>query len=323
MSLPNSLAIAGNRSIFGARLLDANATADDWAKASGLDFTVAHEPVFLADGAEIPGRFAVTNQSNRKVYSFATSRRKDPQPREILEFFSDVAGLPLEVAGAQKGGAVIWALAKNEREITIKGEDTIKPYLLLSTSYDGSRATSGQWTTLRYSCDNMLNALRREGAAHIKVRHTSIFDVVAVKRELGLYEDRIGDFERTANLLAERKVTGAEVQNLLVDLFGSYKAPDKVSADSGMLKPELTTYSQNVIEDVIRCVTTGPGSNLNSARGTAWGLLNGVTDYVDHHARAHNVENRRHSAMFGAGQALKADAFASVREMVPVLANAA
>jgi len=34
----------------------------------------------------------------------------------------------------------------------------------------------------------------------------------------------------------------------------------------------------------------GRGSQLDSARGTAWGLLNAVTEYVDHERRARSIE---------------------------------
>jgi hypothetical protein len=52
----------------------------------------------------------------------------------------------------------------------------------------------------------------------------------------------------------------------------------------------------------------GKGSNLDGVHGTAWGWLNAVTEYTDHHIRATSDENRIHSAWFGAGEALKARA---------------
>lgn len=40
----------------------------------------------------------------------------------------------------------------------------------------------------------------------------------------------------------------------------------------------------------------GRGSDLESPRGTAWGLLNAVTEYVDHKRRARSTEYRLDSA---------------------------
>jgi hypothetical protein len=50
---------------------------------------------------------------------------------------------------------------------------------------------------------------------------------------------------------------------------------------------------------------TAKGALLESSRETAWGWLNSVTEYVDHHARARNDENRTASALWGQGDALK------------------
>jgi hypothetical protein len=49
----------------------------------------------------------------------------------------------------------------------------------------------------------------------------------------------------------------------------------------------------------------GRGSQLESARGTAWGLLNAVTEYVDHERRARSNEYRLDSAWFGQGAQIK------------------
>jgi hypothetical protein len=49
----------------------------------------------------------------------------------------------------------------------------------------------------------------------------------------------------------------------------------------------------------------GHGSTQESAQGTAWGLLNAVTEYVDHERRARSNEYRMDSAWFGQGAVLK------------------
>ncbi|MER0985782.1 DUF932 domain-containing protein, partial [Pseudomonas aeruginosa] len=49
----------------------------------------------------------------------------------------------------------------------------------------------------------------------------------------------------------------------------------------------------------------GRGSSLESANGTAWGLLNAVTEYVDHERRARSNEYRMDSAWFGQGAQIK------------------
>jgi len=60
----------------------------------------------------------------------------------------------------------------------------------------------------------------------------------------------------------------------------------------------------------------GRGSEMASASGTAWGLLNSVTEYVDHHRRARSAESRLDAAWFGQGAALKQKAWDEVLKLV-------
>lgn len=59
----------------------------------------------------------------------------------------------------------------------------------------------------------------------------------------------------------------------------------------------------------------GRGSTLESAQGTAWGLLNAVTEYVDHERRARSTEYRMDSAWFGQGAILKQRALNAALEL--------
>ncbi|WP_369632731.1 DUF932 domain-containing protein [Variovorax sp. V35] len=49
----------------------------------------------------------------------------------------------------------------------------------------------------------------------------------------------------------------------------------------------------------------GRGAELAAARGTAWGLLSAMTEYVDHERRARSREYRLDSAWFAQDAALK------------------
>ena len=49
----------------------------------------------------------------------------------------------------------------------------------------------------------------------------------------------------------------------------------------------------------------GRGAELDAAKGSAWGLLSAITEFVDHERRARSQEFRLDSAWFGQGAAVK------------------
>lgn len=74
---------------------------------------------------------------------------------------------------------------------------------------------------------------------------------------------------------------------------------------------DLTNEKQvkRVVSDIMTSLARAPGASLETAHGSAWGVMNAVTHYVDFKARARNQNNRFTSGQFGAGAQLKKDVF--------------
>ena len=288
----------GNRIVKGASL-------EEWKEQSGLTWMVERCRIAIAaegeDFTADPHFVGIRRNDTKEVFSIVTHGWQEVQPGEILEFFNDIAstgGFELETAGSLKNGAKIWALATNGQNIAIKGTDIIKPYLLLSTGFDGLTATRGNFTGVRVVCNNTLDAaiFGAEKTGHlVKVPHSTKFDAGAMKKELGVYGEVVAEFEKSINLLADCRMDAAETLFLLTEWFGKKDEEGKLSGQSS-----------NVIDAVARFIAGSPGSQEEAARGTAWGVLNGVTHFIDFATRAKSQDNRLHSAWFGRGAQLKA-----------------
>lgn len=94
--------------------------------------------------------------------------------------------------------------------------------------------------------------------------------------------------------LSNRSVKDSEVHHFLLRVMGD---PDKASISKGT---ERNMARVQALYD-----GQGLGADLASSRGTAYGLLNAVTQFVDHERRARSQDNRLDSAWFGQGAALK------------------
>jgi phage/plasmid-like protein (TIGR03299 family) len=240
--------------------------------------------------------------------SVVSNGYKIVQPGAVLEFFrdlTDAAGFKLETAGTLFDGKRFWALANTGDAASIADKrDQMKGYLLLSTSCDGSMATEARYTTVRVVCHNTLSMARGVGA-RVKVNHRSTFRASEVKRELGI-EAAHDVFAETMDTF--RRLASVELlpRDALMQTACLFEPKASEMAKEDLLKVIEIRAVKRVAELAIDNKAIGAG--FDGTRGTQWGWLNAVTQYVDHEARARSQDNRLASAWFGPGDGLKSRA---------------
>jgi phage/plasmid-like protein (TIGR03299 family) len=294
--------------------LEADADVEQWKIAAGMAWHIEKRPLLYGVKNElgeimpqqIDGQFAHIRSDNDAYLGQGSKRFELLQPGDALEFFSDLvdgSDFSLETAGCLKGGAQFWALAKCNKSIVIDDQDKLNAYLLLATANDGSMSTVADFTTVRVVCNNTLTmAVGSNGQqAKIKVPHSRKFDHLDVKSELGLIDDRMATFALEADQLASRKLTEKEAINFFLSLYAKYDDDQKITNERSV---------NSVMPKLLKAYSRGPGSDLVTAKGTAWGAVNAVTNYIDFDTRAQSDDNRFSSSQLGAGMQLKQKAFA-------------
>ena len=279
-----------------------------WQREAGMDWLIKSSPVHY-ESISGSGTPEIRTFVDQKVLfrsdtldplSVVSCRYQVVQPYEVLEFYKDLtesSGYELETAGVLKGGRKFWALARTGQSVALKGGDEVGGYLLLATSCDGTLATTATPTSVRVVCNNTL-ALSLNGApSSIKVPHNTRFDPSAVKKQLGIAVSRWDEFMYQMRALAERKVSNKEADQFF----------HRVLSVTSMT---LTAQGQQTNRHAIAKANglfhgRGRGADLMSAKGTALGLLNAVTEFVDHEKRARSADYRIDSAWFGQGTAMK------------------
>lgn len=261
-----------------------------WKRAAGMDWTIEEAEVrFVAAGNRnlgsihaFPEQKVLYRSDTKAPLSVVSARYQVVQPEEILEFYRDlteIGGFRLETAGVLRQGRKLWALARTGQSGMLKGKDEVNGYLLLATACDGTLATTAQFTSIRVVCNNTLQIALGNSAGAIKVSHRSQFDAAAAKRQLGIAVSTWDAFMARTKALSERKVTDSAAEAFLrrVLTYSTANLPDR----------ETVAVNERAIKVVGQLyVGRGKGADLPSASGTAWGLLNSISEYVDHHRRA-------------------------------------
>jgi len=287
-----------------------------WRKQAGMDWQIEESEVrFITGGSSMgiinafPEHKVLYRSDTRAPLAVVGKRFNVVQPGEILEFYRDLtahSGFELETAGVLREGRKFWALAKTGQSTVLKGRDRVDGYLLLATACDGTLATTAQFTSVRVVCNNTLRIALGGASGAIKVPHRSHFDADTVKRQLGITVSAWDSFVARMKALAECSVDPDSVEGLLGRVLTYPVAEGKAT----VVNEQALANARALYEG------GGRGAMLASSRGTAWGLLNSVTEFVDHHRRARSNDHRRDAAWFGPGAQLKQRAWDEVMKLV-------
>ena len=299
--------------------LSQNQPLEIWQREAGMDWHIEESPVRFVAGPSshlgsiysYPEQKVLYRSDTKAPLSVVSNRYKVVQPNEVLEFYRDLteyAGYELETAGVLKGGKKFWALARTGQSSVLKGRDEVNGYLLLATSCDGTLATMATPTTVRVVCNNTLAVAVNGASQAIRVPHSTEFNAQRVKQQLGISVSQWSEFMYRMKTLSERKVKPKEALQYFLQVICS----TDTDLDDRKQLPQHRALQK--VQDLYQ--GQGRGARLVSAQDTAWGLLNAVTEFVDHEKRARSTDHRLDSAWFGQGAALKQKALDHAIQLV-------
>lgn len=304
--------------------LTPGASLAEWTKEAGLDWSVLRAQVLFRDGRQAgdifhdhpfpinsyDGRDVLYRSDTGAALGVVSSDYNIVQPVEVLSFFDDIAnsgGFDLETAGSLSGGRRIWALARINDGAPIIGHDIVRPYLLLTTSQDGTHATTAKLTAIRVVCHNTLTVSLQEQneivdkAVNTKVQvlHSARFNARQVRAQLGIFE---GTFERwmiQTKAMAEQPIDLDTASEMAMDI--AREIPKRVRGPG----PVEVHLDESVAYLRIMELFQGAAIGSDIAQGqTKWQFINCVSQWIDHE-RGRTGAGRLNSAWFGAGNALK------------------
>ena len=312
-------------------VLEKGASIEDWAKAARMEWEIFRAPVKFAvkfdvirssqltnveKGASIeetliyPDKHVLYRSDTNSPLSVVSPGYNIVQPKEILEFYRDLVGtadMQLETAGVLFGGRRFWALANTGRMVELAGKkvdgknipDTVKGYLLLTTSCDGTLATTAQFTSIRVVCNNTLSIATKDNNTRIRVPHNRVWKPSEVKEQLGFIDEGWNKFSEQLQMLSNTVAPRDKAVEYLIKLFGD----EEIAVEDQ--SPAVVQKCANVWS---LFAGEGVGSDYASSDGTWFGLINAITETMDYHTMHRTTDARLNSAWYGAGNTLKTKA---------------
>jgi phage/plasmid-like protein (TIGR03299 family) len=197
-------------------------------------------------------------------------------------------GMEAASAGLLKGGAVAWVQIERPDNVEAPEGIVIRPFIMATTSFDGSIATTIQDGFTDTVCDNTRASFLAENGNRYRVKHTSLsrFNVEAARAALGIRLDRatdtyLSEITRLVNIDVSDKVWGAFVE-----------AHAPIADDTSK---RGITIAENKREALTRMWNTDV--RVSPWRGTAWGVVQAVNTFVQHEGTVRNVNRVERNMM--------------------------
>lgn len=252
-------------------------SVDDMKVASGLNWPVELGEIAYRNkkGEWVPMADRIMYRGDTgAILSQVGPQYVPTQNEEVLNFFREyveAGDMMLDTAGSLQKGRIVWALAKMQAEFMAgKGttvEDAVRGYVLISNPHQYGMGMTVKFTPIRVVCNNTLTMALQGGGEGLRLWHNRPFDEAAqqdAKKKLGIARERMDAFEADVATLVRTTLTDEDVGEVLELVF-----PEK----------------EKLHEKIVALYNgAGRGSNLETSRGTAWGLLNATTEYYDWHA---------------------------------------
>lgn len=259
---------------------------------AGCCFEVLKVPTYVDwNGEKKPSEYFATIRTDTGAVLGAVGDRYNVlQTVDQFKWFQpflDTREVAFETCIALRGGAVIAVVAKilrdNER---ITDRDHVAKYLLLSSSHDGSLATTVGFTPVRVECMNMLRMALGKKKNLLKIRHTANqLDALSEARNTIDLIDR--EFKATAEQyrrMAEKGINRATLEKYVRQVMD--------------IDDEPSTRTKNQMDEIIEFAISGYGQTGKESDLTAWTAYQGFTQYYTH-TYGRNAENRFYAGMFG------------------------
>lgn len=227
----------------------------------------------------------------------------------------------------------VWALLRLSGEVHVirhgKGGgavDITEPYLLLSTSMDGSRATDVQRTGTRVVCQNTLNMATAAMAHGARIKHTASQTSRIIETVESLLSESIKLFEHGADFaqqLADTPMSMEQARSFFAQLVTNTENIEDATAELRKAKDAPNSRRWTGLQDTASLLTQLFQSGQGNYGQDKYDALNAVTEFVDHHrARIRKYKGANatlqantqfESTQFGSGADFKARAIKLLR----------
>jgi len=249
-------------------------------KDAHLDYTVKCQDVTTEINGEqivIPGRKAIVRDDGH-IYGVLSKNYTPIQNQTAFEFINDIDEDIKFVKAGETYNGLIYIIGELNK-VNILGDEFI-PHVIFRNSHNGGYSLATSICPLRVVCQNQFNLAFKESNSTFIIKHT-----INAENKMAIASDALKNishymkvFNEKAELFATQKIDEAKVTKFINFMFP--------------INEEMTPKAiEQAEEQKTRFIKAYQSDDNLNFRGTAWGLINGLTDYITHKTYKRKVEN--------------------------------
>lgn len=262
-------------------------SVEDAIRLADMNWEVVQTPALirLADGNVLETPMKVNIRSDNNAFlGVVSDRYQTVQNVEAFSFLSYLTDFKFVSAGIVSGGKTIW-LCVEVPDFAVLGE-SMKMYLVFSSTHDGKGAIRAAITPVRPACSNTLNLAFHKAVRSFSLLHKG--DVAGKLAMVGDIMEHEGNyraiFQRETERLASIRLNSVMVNQLLENLFP--------------LPENATPRKQDIVETQrAGLLSAYNADDLGNLRGTGYGFIQAVSDFAYHAEPARMTATYRENQM--------------------------
>lgn len=268
-----------------------------------VDVTPELSPAELAFKAKLD--FELIKVTSGMPKSFANQ-----EMFQFIKNFTRYGEAPLKTIGTMATGRIVWALADLNEEFTIKGDDVLQSYLMLSSRNETRDNIDISYWAMRPQGFSTFQVVAKGRTFYRNVCRRSFisefpfmtpksekFEDIMIKRTADSIERGragIAAFAAEAQKLSAIKVDDQTANRFMFDVF----QPGAEDTLKSIGDTEIDDLAEKKTKSAIEAFKNAPNQDQESTNMTAWGLLTAVSYTIDH-LLGGNQESRLKVAWFG------------------------
>ena len=225
---------------------------------------------------QVEDRQAVVHGTTKKVFNIFKDGYKTHQFDTLLDMASNIIDDSINIgsAGLLKDGAIGWVSIEMPESIEVVEGFSVRSHLILTTSHNGTLATTIKPVDTFVVCDNTHVQAMSEDGAQFKARHSkySNMKITNVKEALGFVHRLTESASVEVNRLVDWKVTDDQFKRIIANLCAIPNLED--SSQTAVTKAE---NRRSAIVNLYK-----EDSRVAPWAGTALGVLQAFNTYNHH-----------------------------------------